>query len=415
MRAVLSLLVGTALLLSGSGLVTTTLGIRLASGGRSLGVAGVVVSCFAVGLVLGSWRGARLVRRVGHIRAFAGFGGILAAATLGIALVDSPLLWTALRVAQGFVLGGAYLVIESWLGTSAHPSDRARVLAVYIMTCQVALAVGQLLVSVVPESAALLLSALLFVLSLVPVAWTRQKEPRLEEGQRLGFAEMTRRAPVATAGCVVAGCTVGALLNLGASYATALGASVEQVAAFIASAVLGGLVLQWPVGYVADRVDRRLVIELVALVTGAFALGLFVAGRSFAASGDAGLFTLASFALGAACFVLYPVSVAHAHDRVPQEQSVAASATMVLAYGVGSVVGPLVLSGALELAGAHALPVGLVLFNVALGVLAFLRLARHLRVHEAWRAPFQPLSLPQVAPHGELPATSGDDPASGAP
>ncbi len=391
---------GTALLLSGSGLLSTTLGIRLAQGGQSLGLAGVVVSCFAVGLVLGSWRAVRLIQRVGHIRAFAGFAAILGVTTLLMTLGTSAPFWMLLRLAQGFVLGGSYLVIESWLGASTAASARARVLGVYTMTCQVALALGQLLITL--RSSTLVIAAMLFIVALVPVAWTRQSQPMMEEASRIGFREMARRAPVAALGCLVAGCTVGSLLHLGAAYATALGADVDHVAAFIASAVIGGLVLQWPVGLAADRVDRRLIIELIALATAAGAFALFVTGRALTGSSGTLAFTLSAFGLGAACFVLYPVSVAHAQDRVMPSQTVAASATMVLAYGVGSAVGPLFLSLTLEAFGPHALPVGLVLFNVLLGLLAFLRLARHLRARDVWHSPFRPVSLPQVAPHAEL-------------
>jgi MFS family permease len=400
-RSVLSLLIGTALLLSGSGLLATTLGIRLSSGGQSLGVAGVVVSAFSVGLVVGSWRAHRVIGRVGHIRAFAGFSGVAAAATLGISLVDSPLVWIVLRVLQGFVMGGNYLVIESWLGGSAEPAQRGRVLAAYIMTCQVALAVGQLLVTWGNFAGSLSLTALLFAVALVPVAWTRTAEPSLGEPARPGVLSVMRRAPVAVTGCFVSGCTVGSLLNLGAAFATSLGANVDQVAAFISSAVLGGLALQWPVGYLADRWERRLVIELIAVATVAGATALLWASTKPLASGTLAL-TGAAFALGASCFVLYPVSVAHAHDRVDRRDSVAVSATLVLAYGVGSATAPLALSGALELAGPRALPVGLAVFNACLALLAVVRLLRPIGVVSPRRTSFVPVALPQVAPRSQL-------------
>ncbi len=397
----LSLLIGTAFLLSGSGLLATSLGIRLSSGGQSLGLAGVVVSSFSVGLVLGSWRAHRVIGRVGHIRAFAGFSGVAAAATLGISLVDSPVVWILLRVLQGFVMGGNYLVIESWLGGSAKPGQRGRVLAAYIMTSQVALAVGQLLVTRASGSTAISFTALLFALALVPVAWTHTREPALGEPMRSNVLAVVRRAPVAVAGCFVSGCTVGSLLNLGAAFATGLGANVDQVAAFISSAVLGGLALQWPVGYLADRWDRRLVIELIAVATVAGATLLLWASALPRASGTWAL-TVAAFALGAACFVLYPVSVAHAHDRVAPGESVRASATLVLAYGVGSASAPLVLSGALELAGPRALPVGLALVNACLALLAVVRLLRQIGVVAPRRTSFAPIALPQVVPRSRL-------------
>ncbi len=403
MRSVLSVLVSAAFLLSGSGLLATSLGIRLASDGRSLGLAGLVVSAFAVGLVLGSWRAHRVIEKVGHIRAFAGFCALAAAAALGISLVESPPLWALLRVLQGFVMGGCYLVIESWLGGSTTPERRGRVLAAYITVSQVALAFGQLLVTWGSASTALSLAALSFALALVPVAWTRTAPPKLSEAAGLGLFEVVGRAPLAAAGCFVSGCTVGSLLNLGAVFATALGANVDQAAAFISSAVLGGLALQWPVGFLADRWDRRLLIELIAVATvGGATLVLWASALPLATWGASAL-ALGGFVLGAACFVLYPVSVAHAHDRVSSGDSVSASAAMVLAYGVGSAAAPLVLSGVLELAGPRALPLGIALVNAALGVLSLVRLLQRLG-RARRRVAFAPVALPQVAPRAELEA-----------
>ncbi len=390
-RPVLSLLIGTALVLVANGLLTTVLGTRLAGGGQSLGVAGVVVSAFSVGLVLGSWRGRWVVERVGHIRTFAAFAGLATAAALGLALVDVPALWVGFRVVQGFAIGGNYLVIESWLSERSSSAERGRVLAVYVATCQVALAAGQLLVVVQPPTGSrpFTLAALLYVLALVPIALTRTPQPVLNEGPRASLAGVLRRAPVAVGGCFVAGCTTGSLLNLGPAFGMAEGLTAQEVAVFMASSVLGGLALQWPVGWLADRIDRRVVIELIATASCGAGLLLWSA-HTF------GTLTAAAFALGAVAFVLYPVSIAHAHDLVDRADVVAASGTLVLAYGLGSAVVPLIGSVGLEVFGSATLPALLTIFNLALVALAVVRLVKRRRLPVVEPVPFAPLALPQV-------------------
>lgn len=390
-RPVLSLLIGTALVLVANGLLATVLGTRLATGGQSLGLAGLVVSAFSVGLALGSWRGRWVVERVGHIRTFSAFAGLATASALALALVDVPLLWVGFRVVQGFAIGGNYLVIESWLSERSSGTERGRVLAVYVATCQVALATGQLLVVVQPPtgSAPFSLAALLYVLALVPIALTRTPQPVLGEGPRASLLSVLRRAPVAVGGCFVAGCTTGSLLNLGAAFGMAEGLVARQVAVFMASSVIGGLALQWPVGWLADRIDRRVVIELIAAGTCGAALLLWSAHTFVSLSG-------AAFVLGAVAFVLYPVSIAHAHDLVDREDVVAASGTLVLAYGLGSSIAPLIGSAGLEIFGSATLPFLLAVFNLALVALGIVRLVKRRRLPVFEPVPFAPLALPQV-------------------
>jgi MFS family permease len=401
-RPVLSLLVGTALILVGNGLLATVLGTRIAADGESLGLAGVVVSAFSVGLALGSWRGQWVVHRVGHIRTFAAFSGIATASTLAIALSTEPWLWAAFRVMQGFAVGGNFLVVESWLSERGRAGGRARMLAVYIATCQVSLALGQLLVIVQPPDGVVpfMLTALFYVTALVPIALTRTAQPVLHDATRARLVDVARTAPVAVGGCFVAGCTTGTLLNLGAPFGMATGLVPSQVAVFMASAVLGGLVLQVPVGRLSERIDRRVVIELVAVGT-CFAAAILAAVDGFAAS------VAAVFTLGAISFVLYPVSVAHAHDLVAPADTVAASGTLVLAYGIGSSIAPLVGSAGLELFGAIALPASIALFNLALAALAVARLIRRRRLPIEQPVPYTPIALPQV-----IAAPDVDDPSA---
>lgn len=413
-RPVLSLLIGTALVLVANGLLATVLGTRLAQGGQSLGLAGLVVSAFSVGLALGSWRGRWVVERVGHIRTFAAFSAVATAAALALTLVEVPVLWVAFRIAQGFAVGGNYLVVESWLNERTSGRERGRMLAVYMATCQVALAVGQLLLVVQPPEGGtpFTLAALLYVFALVPIALTRTPQPALPSGSRASLAGVFRRAPVAVGGCFVAGCTTGSLLSLGAPFGIAAGLEANQVAVFMASAVLGGLALQWPVGWLADRIDRRVVIEMIAAGSCGASL-LLLSASTFAP------LVLCAFLLGAVAFVLYPVSIAHAHDLVDADDVVAASGTLVLAYGLGSSSAPLLGAVGLEVYGASTLPILLVTFNLALVGLAIVRLVKRRRLPVVAPVPFAPLALPQVLAVPERtsvfpdsPESSGETPAS---
>lgn len=371
-----ALLASVALLLGGNGLLGTLLAVRSQTEGWGERTTGLVMSGYFVGFFLGTFTAPPLIRRVGHIRAFAFHAALAAAAVLVFPLWVEPAGWMALRVVTGMALVGLCTVIESWLNAQAAPAHRSRVFAVYMVVTLLALAAGQLMLDLQPPRSPVLFSvvAILFALAILPVSATRLSPPPLAVAPRAHVLQVCRAAPSAAAGALLAGMALGAFWGMGAVYAASLGLDRAGIGSFMAATILGGAALQWPIGRLSDRGDRRSMLAVVAALAAVTAL---VALRFDSAmqGGAHGLF----FLFGGLAFALYPLAVAHLLDRLPPEQLLAGCSALLLLNGVGAAIGPAAAGVLMQHWGASALPG---FFAATLGMLALVAAGRRvLKAH----------------------------------
>lgn len=363
LRPIVSLLMGVALLLAGTGLQVTFLPLRGSAEGIGTFALGAIGSAYYIGFVSGCLLGPYAILRAGHIRAFAALVAIATAAALGYALLLDAMAWTLLRAVTGFALAGFYLVIESWLNDRASNDTRGLVMSAYIVVNLGALATGQLLVALHPvqEAGSFMLAAVLTALAIVPVALTRSAQPAPITIVSFRPAQLYQAAPVALVACFMIGMAMGAFWALGPVSVAADGFTVTEVAAFMSIAVVGGAVTQWPTGRLSDRMDRRLV--LLGLLSGATltSLALYL----FAPMGAA--LVAAGFLFGALTFPGYALAAAHGYDKTDAHDTVPTAATMLLANGLGAVTGPLLASLLMLALGPRAL---FLFVAAALGLLA---------------------------------------------
>ncbi len=260
-----ALLSGVALLLLGNGLLNTLLTLRGSAEGFSPAVLGLVMSGYFVGFFLGIWIAAPLIRRVGHIRAFA-FCAALAASTalLHVVIVDQWV-WLGLRVLYGIALVTLYTVIESWLNAQTAASERGRVFAVYMVVNLGALALAQQLLAFDSPLGFTLfaLAAILICCALMPVALTRQAQPSVPDQPSANLRHLLRVAPLSVAAAGLSGLALGAFWGMAPVYANLQGFDARGVGLLMTSTILGGALLQWPIGRFSDSHDRRLVLTWV--------------------------------------------------------------------------------------------------------------------------------------------------------
>jgi len=358
-----ALLASMFVLAAGNGLLLTLLPVRVELEGGSATFAALLSMAYFVGLVFGSLRAAALVGAVGPIRTFAGLASVLAATALLFTLTSSPLIWIALRGLGGFCVAGLFVVVESWLNTTATPGRRGTLLAVYMVVLYLALAAGQVLLLAYSARGTELfgLAAILLGCSLVPLALSRTREPRPERPEMIGLPRLWAVAPLGLVGCFASGLVVGPLYGLAPIWAMQPAQASVGVSGIMAAAILGGLALQLPVGWLSDRVDRRRVLAAVLLALGLGALALGLAGAL-----PAPLLILGAVWVGGLTFLVYPLSLALANDRLEPGQMVAAAGSLMLAYAVGAAVAPLGIGLMMDRAGAWVLfpIVGLVSLGV---------------------------------------------------
>ena len=367
---VLPLFAGLGLLMVGNGLLSSFLGIRADLEGFPTVVIGVVMSMYYVGFLLGSLTIPRWLVTVGHIRVFAGLSSLAAATALTYALLITPIAWSGLRFVFGLCMSGLYVTVESWLNERASNETRGRLLSVYMLVVTIGLGLGQILLGVAEpfDTTLFILVGILISLAVVPVALIRIPTPHEVIPVKLSLRELGRMAPLGVVAVAVAGAAGSSILALGAVYGTQVGMSPGQVGVFMAASMVGGAVLQYPLGRLSDSLPRRRVILAMAVV----ATGVAVAGTMI---DPASVWILVVAAVyGGLAFPLYSVAVSHVNDVTAEHQLVAVAAGMVFVFGVGSVIGPLSISVLMEALGPVGYFWGLAVYFVPLSIYALLRI-----------------------------------------
>ncbi|MBN9252801.1 MAG: MFS transporter, partial [Mesorhizobium sp.] len=344
-RPILSLLRGTAFLLAASGLHGLLLPLRGQMEGFSTASLGLMGTAWATGFVAGCYFAPRIVRRAGHVRAFGTFAASGAIIALLTGLIIDEYAWIALRAFTGFVMAGAFMIIESWLNEKATNENRGTVFGLYMMVTYASIMGGQMIVAAgdVQSASLFMITGIFFCLSLIPTAVSTQSTPQLLQDVKLDLKGLYANSPVAAIACLLIGIANGAWGTLGAVYGARIGISTAQIALMMSLVVVAGAVMQLPAGRLSDRTDRRYVLAGAAF--GAALFGLIV----FLVQPRAGLFVLpATAAYGAFAYTLYSIAVAHANDHARAEDFVKVSGGLLLLYGFGTIIGPLLAAALME-------------------------------------------------------------------
>lgn len=361
-----ALILGVCLIQVGNGILQVLLPVRLSEAMAPTLAVGAVASGYSLGFIAGCWAAPWLIVRVGMVRAFAAFALLAGIAAWGLEVLPSPWAWTAIRVLMGVAYVGTLTVAESWLAAQAGAAARGSVFSLYMVACKVAVVGGQMLLASPALLAGVWLTAgagLCYALSLLPVAAIRTQPPVMRPAQARRPWRHVRVSPVAFAGCLVIGLCNTAVIGVGPAYLADLGYSATAIAVTMSGVQAGSVVLQWPIGWLSDRCDRRLVILGVAATSAVSALLIAAAG----AASQPVLFAL--FTLwGSASLSLYAVCVAHANDMAPPGEAVPLASALLLAWAVGAALGPMLATLAMEGFGDRALfvYVGIVAGGLAL-------------------------------------------------
>ena len=398
-----TLIIATSVIQLANGFFGTLISLRVATADFGAVLAGLVLSSYFAGFTLGAVRCGKIIERVGHIRAYAAFAGLVVGATAAMPLLLGPLSWFALRAIVGFGCVGVFVTTESWLNAKAQPSERGRVFSLYMVGTFLALAVGQLLIARIEIEGARPFNTIvtLFAVGLVMVSTTRAEPPLTVATEKLPYGLLTRTAPVAVVGCATSGLVSSAFYALAPAWMQDYGIKRETIALFMLAAVLGGLAFQVPVGRLSDRYDRRIVLAALGVGFAGAAIALVHLPRSWS------VLVPAAALLGGFMSTLYPVCVADAHDRMPANRVLAVSGRLILVSGLASVLGPLIGASIMARSGIN----GLFYFMAAAALLLALAAAGSSLATEAprhLRRPFEILA-PQPTPLAQNQLDSSDD------
>jgi MFS family permease len=337
MLPLVTLLSGVCMLVLGVSLLFSVLGLRAGLAEFSTVVTGLVMSAYFAGFVIGTLSCPLLIRRVGHIRAFAAMASLASTIPILHALWINPWYWALLRLITGACLVGLYIAVESWLNALAPRDQRGKVFALYMTVSCVSMALGQWLLLVgdrlgfVPFA----IVSVLLSLALLPITMTPVREPAPVAVPKLHLLTLYRISPLGMSAAFTSGLLSGALYGMGAVFVQRLGQPDAMVAAFMAATILGGAALQWPVGHYSDRHDRRLV--LMAVCGGLAAAG----GCGYAlVRFDVAMLVPVGIVVGSLLFSVYGLGVAHVNDLVDADRLLEVAGGLLLVHGAGAAIGP---------------------------------------------------------------------------
>ena len=350
---VAALLISVSILLTGQGLQGTLLPVRASLEEFATLAIGIMGAAYFLGFTLGCLRGGELVQRVGHVRVFLAMTALASAAPLLHGLVLNPVAWSLLRALTGFCFAVLYIVIESWLNESSTNENRGTVFSVYVMITLTVLAAGQMM-TLLYDPAGLelfLIASVLVSLGAIPVALSVSPSPEQPATVALDMRRVFRISPAGSIGCLTVGLANGAFWSLAPVFTAGISTNTSLAAWFMTSAVIGGALSQWPLGFVSDKYGRRNVI------LGAALFGVGIAASVLLLGNDLGFWTvnLLGAVWGAVAFPLYAISVAHANDYAEPEDYVMVSSGLLLMYGLGAIAGPFVASLFMSYIGAVGL------------------------------------------------------------
>ncbi len=358
LRASWALMLGMFMLQIGNGLQGTLLGIRGEMEDFSTFDLSVVMSAYFAGFLFGSRMAPRLIRSVGHVRVFAALASLISAVFILYPALTEPWAWTLGRIIIGFCFSAVYVTAESWLNNSADNANRGKALSVYMVVQTAGIIVGQYLLLAADPSGYLLFifMSVLVSLSFAPILLTATPVPAFEATRPMSLRQLYEASPLASVGMLILGGVFAAQFGMAAVFATQAGFDLGQTSLFISAIFGAALLAQYPIGWLSDRIDRRVLVVALAAMGGAGALlGVFSTG-SFPAM------LVAASMVGAASNPLYSLLLAYANDYLEHEDMAAASAGFVFVNGIGAVVGPLMIGWLMGWIG----PAGFWLFVTAL-------------------------------------------------
>ncbi len=384
------LLFGIALLMLANGLQGSLIGVRAAAEGFDPTVTGLVMAAFFAGLLAGSLWTPRGVRAVGHVRVFAAMAAISSVTILVHAVFVTPTAWGAMRFLTGFCYAGVFVVAESWLNARAPQRTRGGVLALYMGVTFGGMGLGQLLLNLaeIGEADLFILVSVLISLAVVPLLLSAVPLPASTGARAVSLRRLAAASPLGVAGVFVAGLANGTIFGMGAVYARSIGLTVADTALFMALLIAGAAVLQWPIGRLSDRFDRRRVITVVTAAAGLAAL-LAMQVRTV----DTPLAMAIVALFGGLSLSVHSLSLAYTNDYLSADEMVGASGGLVLLLGIGSVIGPVIVGTLLAQVGPAAFHLWLAASHLALALFALWRMTRRAALPGDAQAPYVPTPL----------------------
>ena len=373
-----ALMLGMMLLMVGNGLQGTLIGIRGEIEGFSTIELSIVMSAYFVGFLGASQLVPELIRRVGHVRVFAALASFISAVLIAYPLLTNPIFWSIGRVVIGFCYCGVYITAESWLNNSVDNEKRGQALSLYMIVQMVGIvsAQGVLALGNPNDYSLFIIISILVSISFAPILLSISPAPAFERTKLMTLSRLFTSSPLACVGMFLLGGVFSAQFGMSAVFGAQIGLSLSQISLFVASFYIGAMIFQYPIGWVSDKMDRRLLILLISAASATGSASAYFAGGYFFA------LVFAAFLVGGLTNPLYSLLIAHANDFIEFEDMASAAAGLLFVNGVGAVSGPIIIGYAMDAYGSEIFFVIIALLMATLAIYAGYRMTQRATVSD---------------------------------
>ena len=368
-----ALFFGFAIISLAHGLQGTLIGVRAVVEGFSFISTGFVIAGYYVGYLTGSIIIPIFLKRVGHIRVFAALASLASIAILLHSVFVEPYMWFFIRIFTGISLAGIYVIMESWLNDKSTNKTRGQILSIYMIITFASLGMGQFLLNLSDPAKVdlFILVSILLSFALLPILLSVTEAPNTTNPKAFSLKELFIISPFGFVGAFFTGLAHSAILGYGAVYAAAKGLGLFEISVFMVIVTSCGALFQWPVGYVSDKIDRRIILIGVTLI--ASGLSLFIVASSYI---SIIIFFILLAIYAGMSLPMYSLTIAHTNDFLQQDEIIGASSTIAILVGLGAICGPIIASFFMNLIGPDGFFIYLFIVHGLLGLFGLYRLAK---------------------------------------
>lgn len=368
--SIAALLISIVTMQLANSMIAPTIVLNANAAGEGLTSIGLIPTVYGLGFVIGCFWARKLMKTIGHIRAFTVAGAILATLTLLMHLVSDPFYWIIFRGIMGWAIAIIMTCIDSWVGHVTPKEMRGRVIGFYTMITMIAYvgAPALLSYSLMISNNAIIYAVLLFIVSLIPIGMTKLPQPSIRPNVSTSFRTLLKDVPSALMASFVIGLTNTSVLNLLPVYGVKIGFVASEALTLLVAVYFGGLLFQWPIGYLSDILGRRNIMGFGFLISGIISIVIIT---PYASTTNISL--LLSFIWGAAALSLYAVALSHAIDHIDNEETVAVCATVLTTWSIGSIFGPMLTGLLMQAYDVRALFLFCSFFHIIAGAFILMR------------------------------------------
>lgn len=374
-----ALLLGMMLLMLGNGMQGSLLGIRGGQENMSTFQLSIVMSCYFLGFLFGSRMVPDMIRRVGHVRVFAALGSMISAVLIMYAVAPNWIAWSLMRVVIGFSFSGVYITAESWLNDASSNENRGQALSLYLIVQMIGIIAAQGLLNLGDPNGYILfiIPSVLVSIAFTPILLSVSQAPAFESTKPLSFKQLYTASPLGCIGMFVLGGVFSAQFGMAAVWGTQVGLTIREISIFIAGIYIGGMVFQYPIGWLSDRIDRR---KVILGVTAVGAVGLMIP-----VIWDAPFWVLCGVGAlgGAVSNPLYSLLLAYVNDYLDRSDMAAASAGLLFINGLGAITGPVITGWMMGVVGPRGFFLFMAVLFAALAIYAIWRMGQRRHTADA--------------------------------